>query len=143
MKITKTNPNNYIASLPESQRESVRKTDKLITSAAPRIKRVMWEGKFWGGTDQKIIGYGNITYTGSNKKEVEWFIVGLAAQKNYITLFVSAVENGEYVVQQYKNKVGKAKVGKSTISFKNIDDLDLDSVHKIVKKAFKLMGDKD
>jgi uncharacterized protein YdhG (YjbR/CyaY superfamily) len=142
MEITKTKPNDYISKLPDSQKDSVQKIDKLITKIAPKIKRVMWEGKFWGGSEQKIIGYGTLTYIGSNKKEVEWFIVGLAAQKNYITIFVSAVEDKEYVVEKYKDEIGKAKIGKSTISFKNIEDLNLDTIQKIVKKAFKISKSK-
>ena len=48
-------------------------------------ERVLWEGPFWGGTQQHIIGYGSYHYKGRSGAEGEWFIVGLAAQKNYLS----------------------------------------------------------
>jgi len=138
MEITKTKPTDYIDSLSEEQKPIVEKLDKMITKLAGKRERVMWEGKFWGGSDQKIIGYGRLVYVGSNKKEVEWFAVGLAAQKNYITVFVSAADGKEYVVEKYKDKIGKAKVGKSTISFTKLEDIDLDVLEEVVKRGFEL-----
>lgn len=35
--------------------------DQVITDALPGAARVLWQGVFWGGTDQSIIRYGTIT----------------------------------------------------------------------------------
>ena len=139
MVITKTDPSDYIASLPEESRADIAKLDKEISKAIPGADRVMWEGKFWGGSEQKIIGYGTYTYTGSNKKSGEWFIVGLAQQKNYITVFIVAVDAKEYLVEKYKGDFGKAKIGKSTVSFKKLADIDLPKLIEVVKRGYELM----
>ena len=60
---------------------------------------MLWEGKFWGGSDQRIISYGEFTHTNRSGKNVSWFVVGLAAQKNYLTVFVTAVEDGAYLAE--------------------------------------------
>jgi hypothetical protein len=138
MVVTSNNPTDYINSFPEETKLELARLDKMITSAMPKTSRVMWEGKFWGGSEQKIIGYGDLTYVGSSKKEVKWFVIGLAKQKDYITVFVNAVQKGVYLAEKYKEEIGKAKVGKSSIGFKKIADIDFDKLTEIVKEAAAL-----
>jgi hypothetical protein len=135
MQVTQLDPKDFIASLPADRREAIAQLDELITNAAPKAKKVMWEGIFWGGSQQQIIGYGEMTYVGSNKKEGTWFLVGLALQKNYITVFVNGVQNGQYIAEKYKDKLGKAKVGKSSISFTKLENINLDVLAEVVSKA--------
>ncbi len=67
-------------------------------------------------------------------RPVEWFLIGLAFQTNYISVYVSAVEGREYVAEKYGEEIGKVKVGKSSISFRSLDDIDLDKLLAIVAK---------
>jgi len=53
----------------------------------------------------------------------------LALQKNYISLYVNAVENGKYVSEICGKDLGKVKIGKSSISFKSIGDLDISKLN--------------
>lgn len=135
---TTTSIPGFIKSLPEEKQGDIKKLDQIISKHKGKHKKVMWEGKFWGGSDQKIIGYGEQTYTRSDQKEVIWFVVGLALQKNYISVFVSAVEDGKYLTEQYKGTLGKAKVGKSSVSFSSVDDIDLEVFEEMIKKSFEL-----
>lgn len=137
MEKTKTPIKAYLKSLPEESRADLTKLDKLITAALPDAKKVMWEGVFWGGTNQRIIGYGDISYTGSNKKTVEWFIVGLALQKNYITVTVSTVDVQKFLKD--KKAFGKAKFGKSTITFTKLADINPEILIEIVKQGYDSM----
>lgn len=134
---SKTKPNDYIKSLPDESQEEIFELHKMISKIAKDQEIVMYEGKFWGGSEQQIIGYGNWSYTRSDKKKVEWFKVGLALQKNYITVYVNAVEDGKYVAESYKEKLGKAKVGKSSISFKNIKDVNIEILEEIISKGLQ------
>jgi hypothetical protein len=72
----------------------------------------MWEGVFWGGSEQRIIGYGNFSYQRSDKKQVEWFLVGLTRQKNYFSVYVNAVEGKHYLAELYGSRLGKVKTEK-------------------------------
>lgn len=137
MEITKTSPKDFINSLPEEAQDGMRQLDKLITNAmSAGSEKVMWEGKFWGGSDQKIIGYGHTVFVGSSKKEVHWFRIGLALQKNYIAIHVVAFDAGKYLAERYKGQFGKAKVGKSTITFNKVEDIKLDILEEVIKQAF-------
>ncbi len=138
MEVTSNKPADYINSFSGETKEDLVKLDKMITSVMPKATRVMWEGKFWGGSEQKIIGYGDLTYVGSSKKEVKWFVIGLAKQKGYITLFVNAVQKGVYLAEKHKDEIGKAKVGKSSIGFKTIADINFAKLAEIVKEAAEL-----
>ena len=77
MERVESSPNDYIASQPSAIRAVLGELHTLIRGALPDRDCCMWEGVFWGGSEQQIIGYGNYSYLRSDKKLVEWFIVGL------------------------------------------------------------------
>lgn len=137
MKRTKKSPDKHIASLPEGQREDMATLDKKISAAMKGASRVLWEGVFWGGSEQNIIGYGDMSYKRSSKETVDWFMVGLAAQKNYISVYINAAEGGQYLAKKYGKKLGKVKIGSSSISFKKLDDVNLAELLKLVESAYK------
>ena len=135
MERTTTKPADLIESMSDDFRHAVGRLHAAISGAMAGHPAIVWTGKFWGGSYQNIIGYGDYSYKRSGSKNVEWFIVGLAAQKNYISVYVNAVEDGQYLTETYADRLGKAKVGKSSISFRSIDDIDLDVLLDLVKAA--------
>jgi hypothetical protein len=139
MQTTDTPPDEFLASLPDGVREDMTALDRDIARVMDGRRRVLWEGRFWGGSDQRIIGYGDFRYTGRSRKSVDWFVVGLAAQKNYITVYVTAVEDGTYLAESHKDRLGKVKVGRSSISFKRLSDVDLPVVLGLIGRANALM----
>ena len=85
-------------------------------------------------------GYGSFKYRNYKKEIIDWPIIALASQKNYISMYVCAVKDGEYVAEKYKDELGKVSVGKSCIRFKKIEDLNLKTLEKIIKLAAKSPG---
>ena len=77
-------------------------------------------------------------YENRSGEGVEWFVVGLAAQKNYISMYVNAVKEGRYLLREYEEKLGKAKVGSASISFGSVADVDLDALLELVEEAGSL-----
>ena len=139
MKVTKTNPDTFLNSLPEDRVEDMKRLDALIVKAAPKgTNRVMWEGIFWGGSEQSIIGYGAMQFTNSKKETVDWFAVGLANQKGYITVYVNGYEDGMGLAKKYADKLGKVKTTTSAVNIKNLDDVNLEQLEKVIKKSFEL-----
>jgi len=132
---TKKDISAHIDSLPDELRQSIKHLDKIISEIMVGHSRVLWEGTLWGGTKQEIIGYGDYTINLSRGKKSEWFMVGLAIQKNYISIYVNAVEDGQYVAEKYRSELGKVKVGKSSISFKRLADLNMDTLEKVISIA--------
>jgi len=135
VKTTTTSPDAFIEGLPEKVRPDVEKIDALIQDAMAGRTRVMWEGKFWGGSEQRIIGYGDYSHQRPNKEAVEWFIIGLAVQKDYISLYVNAADEDGYLVKKYAGRLGNVKVGSSAISFKSAHDIDLDVLTELLQLA--------
>jgi hypothetical protein len=62
-------------------------------------------------------------------------VCGLAQQKNYITVFVNGVTEGGYLAESYAKRLGKVKVGRSTVSFKQLADVDLKELLVLVTEA--------
>ena len=136
METSERTPDEHIASLPDDVRADIRFLDSEISKRIPdHAERVLYEGKFWGGSDQSIIGYGKAVYINSAGKTVEWFMVGLAKQKNYISMYVSATDDSGYVLARYADRLGKVKTGASSISFRSLDDIDLDALMELVEVA--------
>ncbi len=135
MERSTTTPDEFIASLADGVRDDIAELDRLITGAMPGQERVLWEGVFWGGTQQRIIGYGAYRSVNRSGGEVDWFKVGLARQKDHISLYINAVADGRYLVQAYADRLGKAKVGSANVTFKRLADIDRDVVVEIVRRA--------
>lgn len=109
--------------------------DGVITVALPGASRVLWQGVFWGGTDQSIIGYGATVQPRPRGKDVEWFLIGLARQQDYVSLYVNAADDGAYLSKTYGKRLGKTKVGAASISFSSADVIDLDVLDEMVRHA--------
>lgn len=138
MERTNKSVDEYLASLDGQRGEEMRSLDADIRERMPGEERHLYEGRFWGGSDQQITGYGIMDYTNRSGEDVEWFVLGLAAQKNYISLYVNAVENDTYLLGQYKGKLGKVKIGSASISFETIEDVDYVNLMELVTRAGEL-----
>ena len=125
----------YLAGLDDDIRDDMSTLHGVIAPAFDGLDIVIYAGTFWGGSDQEIVGYGAQLFTRPNGTEVDWFVVGLALQKNYISLYVNAVENGAYLSETRGKGLGKVKVGKSSISFANAAAIDLDELAELVGRA--------
>jgi maltose-binding protein MalE len=136
---TRKKTETYIKTLPETVRTDVETLDKEIREVF-NLKPVVWEGVFWGGSRQVIIGYGNYVFKQAKGKTVDWFKVGLAVQKKYLSVYVHAVDGNQYLVEKYAKELGKVKAGKSSISFRSLKDLNLPAFHQLLEKARQLYG---
>ncbi len=121
----------YMDALPPERREIIEALDDLIKKTAPKLKPHF---------AHNMLGYGSFPYKNNKKETLEWHTIGLASQKNYISLYVCAVENGEYIAEKHKKELGNVSVGRSCISFKKLEDLNLATLKKVIKAAEKNPG---
>jgi hypothetical protein len=138
-----TSPDDYIATLPDGVREDVVTLDAEVRATLPREERVLWEGVMWGGTEQHIIGYGSYRYVNRSGKAVDWFLVGLASQKDHLSLYVNAVDGDAYLSQAYADRLGKVKVGSAVITFKRSADVDLPVLRELLARTRTWAGSLD
>jgi hypothetical protein len=114
------------------ERESaLRELDAIIQKAAPHLEPLLHVGM-----SGAWLAYGMQPYkTKSMKEASEWPVIALANQKNYISLYVMAVEDGDYVTEKYRSELGKVNVGKSCIRFKKLEDLNKGALHAMLGKV--------
>ena len=143
MERVETSPDDYIADQEPETRVVLDELHTLIKTALADSDCCMWEGVFWGGSEQRIIGYGNFSYVRSDKKKVEWFLVGLTRQKNYFSVYINAVEGRRYLAEIYKDRLGKVKTGKSSISFRNLEDVNVNVLREMIEHADRLTNEND
>lgn len=138
MQRSSTSPDDHITSLPDGVRDDIASLDAALTRIFAGHERVLWEGPMWGGTHQRIIGYGAMVQR-QRTGEVEWFAVGLAVQKAHLSLYVNAAEDGRYLAKRYAYRLGRVRVGSANVTFRRLADVDLPVVLEMAERARDLM----
>jgi hypothetical protein len=136
MKVAAKNKTEYFAAAGDRAGD-LKRLDKLIRAAAPNLEPFFLEADTMTG-----LGYGRYHYRYASGREGDSCVVGLANQKNYMSLYVCVTKDGKYLPERYAKRLGKASCGKSCIRFKKLDDLDLDTVTALLKEAAQLGGDR-
>lgn len=121
----------YLASVPEDRKALIQFLDTLIQDTVPSLLP---------NFASNMLGYGLFPYKNYKKQMIEWPVISLANQKNYVSIYVCAVDKGEYLAEKYKHELGKVSVGKSCIRFKHIDDVNLPALKKLLTLAEKKPG---
>jgi hypothetical protein len=109
-----------------ARKGDLQKLHAVITKAAPGLKRHFHAGTPEGhaGMRFKMVGYGRYHYTAGTGEKVAWPVIGVALQKNYISVYVSVTKNGKSIVGTYAGKLGAKRSGGNNFSFEAFDDLD-------------------
>lgn len=116
----------YIAAVPEERRSAIEFLHNFIQSTSPTLKPHF---------AYNMLGYGSFKYKNYKKEIIDWPTVALANQKNYISVYICSVKDGQYIAEKYKADLGKVSVGKSCIRFKKLEDVNLKILGKIIKEA--------
>ena len=101
----------------------------LITKTVPSFEPAIYGS---------MIGYGRYHYRYASGREGVSYRIALASNKTGISVYVCAVDEGGWLVEQAKSELGNASVGKSCIRFKRLGDVDLAALTAVFKKAKKV-----
>jgi hypothetical protein len=116
--------------------EELRAVDALIRAAAPSLTRWFVPGTPAGqpGMTMTMIGYGQYEYTvKSSPAPIRWPVLGLALQKNYISVYNSARADDGPFTCGYSGRLGRARVSsKGVVTFASRDDLNLEALAGMV-----------
>jgi len=119
-------PAEYLAQLDEPRKAEVTALDALVRKAAPKLEPFVHSG---------ILAYGHWHYKSASGREGDWFRIGVASNKNYISLYICASDGDGYVAERYKAALPKANIGKSCVRFKRLSDLDQDALKRLIKEG--------
>lgn len=124
-----TSHKQYISELAEPRRSEIVRIDKFIRKNIPKT----WKPWMVAG----MMGYGRYQYKTRAGKEGEWFRIGLASNKSYISMYICATQDCQYIAERYRKQLSKASIGRSCVRFKRFDDLDPAVVAAMLKEAGK------
>jgi hypothetical protein len=113
----------------EGRRQLMETLDAHIRQAMPSRHVDVWEGRMWGGTEQRIVGYGRIVQS----EDVRWFLVGLAAQSRHVSVYANAVVDGAYALSRFADTLGAVKVGSANITIRRLEDLQLEAFSELLQ----------
>lgn len=124
-KATQHSVEDFIKSITSPQtREDCLAISKLMSEATGSAPQM------WGSS---IVGFGKrmIKYAGG--REGEWPIIAFSPRKQNLTLYVGA---GLHDAELLK-KLGKHTLGKGCLYFKQLSDVDLPTLKRVIKTAAK------
>ena len=125
------NRQDYIDALNPERKDIILTVDKLIQKTVPSLKPYF---------TYNMLGYGAFKTKNYKKEIIQWPVIALASQKNYISLYVCAILDGKYLAEDYKDRLGKVSVGKSCIRIKRLDDLNVEVLKELLIEAAKNPG---
>src|SRR5205085_11601235 len=126
----------YLGFDPKRKGELV-KLDGVIRKAAPALKRHFHQGTPAGsaGMRMKMIGYGKFQYAIKSGKTSPWPVIGVALQKNYISVYMAVTKDKQPLVKRYAGTLGELRSGDNNFSFETFDELDAAQLSKLFKEA--------
>lgn len=122
------NIQNFLKDVPKEKKDIFKKLHELILKAAPDLVPFNL---------QNYLAYGKYHYRYKSGREGDWFTVALKNNKNTIGVYFCSMVDDKYLPEVYEKEL-KAKVGKSCINFKKVEDIDFKLLEKMIKQANKL-----
>lgn len=99
-----------------------------------------FQPKMWGAS---IIGFGQYHYKSEkSRQEGDWFLVGFSPRKTVISLYVYSGCSGFSEQDEMLKDLGKFKMGKSCIYVKKLEDINLDTLKKMINSTIKFLETK-
>ncbi|MBK9180371.1 MAG: DUF1801 domain-containing protein [Acidimicrobiales bacterium] len=122
----------YLDRLPADRQPLVRRVHEAVRTAVPELPVAMWKG---------MIGYGSHHHRYASGREVDWFVIGLANRKRYVSLQLCAVEGGAHLAEANAHRLGRVSVGRSCVRFSTLEDIDLAVVAELARRAADLVDE--
>ena len=125
-KPTEQSVTDFLNQIPDAQRRAdcfaVAKLMEEVTGSKP---------KMWGPS---IVGFGSYHYKYASGREGDWLITGFSPRKQDLTLYIMM---GFAKHEALMKQLGKHKVAKSCLYIKNLSDIHLPTLKKLVRASVK------
>ncbi len=114
-------PEAYVEGLESPRREDIGRLHERIREVAPGLVPSAKEG---------MLTYGTYTYKSRAGREGSWWILGVASNKAYISLYAPTLQ-----AESYLERLPKANLGRGCIRFKRLADVDLDVIDEVIRAS--------
>ncbi len=133
----------YITNQPVEKRNDMIVLDQLIQKVLPEGKLWFLNGKNSEGkiVSNPNIGYGlyNIKYADGTSKI--FYQIGMSANTTGISIYILGIEDKNYLVQNFGDKLGKASVTGYCIKFKKLKDINLSVLEEAIRDGIKISNE--
>jgi hypothetical protein len=125
----------HIDSLPEPRRSQMQHLHDVLLEALPAAEVRLWD---YSGP---LIAYGIYPYSNSKGPAGDWFAVGLANRKAYISLYSMAMRDGRYLVEGIRDRFPGTKAGRSCINITKPESIDDAAVRDLAAETWAQFKD--
>jgi len=140
-KVTATSRQTYLEEAEQTGRD-LKSIDAFIQKAAPTLQTWFYNvGPKEPGMTFKMIAYGTFSYASSKDPTVtiEWPVIGIALQKNYISVYLSVTKGGKPLLDFY-DELGYTRRGNNNFSFETFEQLDKNVFEQLVKETAQIFA---
>ena len=125
---TKRSVDAFLNTIPDEQKRKDAFTIVDIMRKATKAEPVMW--------GSNIVGFGIYRYKYASGREGEWPLTGFSPRKQNLTLYIMS---GFEEYDELLKSLGKFKTGKACLYIKQLDDIDLPTLRKLIKQSVQHM----
>ncbi len=130
----------YITSQPEPKCSDMQALHRIILGVMPACKLWFLNGK--NSENRTVsnpnIGYGLQTIKHADGKNIEFYQIGLSANKTGISVYILGIKDKKYLAQTYGEKLGKASVTGYCIKFKALKNINIDILEAAIQDGVTL-----
>jgi len=136
----KTQIKEYVKSQPHPKQSEMQELHNLILKLMPNCKQWYFDGKNEDGKQvaYPTIGYGHYTITYKDGSTREFFRIGLLANPTGLAVHIMGMNDKKFLIDRYAKTIGKAKVGSYGITFKSINDINLEILKEVIRNRVEL-----
>lgn len=126
-KKNKASVSKYISSISDKDRKADCKKIYEIMKEVSGKKPAMW--------GSSLVGFGVTNHKYASGREVEWLTIGFSNRKNAISLYLTCDLND---FEKELKELGEYKRGVGCLYIKNLSDVKMTVLKKLIKKAYKI-----
>jgi hypothetical protein len=116
----------FLAAIPDPHRQRDAQTLAALIRKTTGAKPAMW--------GSSIVGYGQMTYHGSNGRAVDWFPVGFSPRKAALVLYLmGALKANASLLAE----LGPHKVGGGCLYLPRLEEIDTKVLTRLIKVSHK------
>lgn len=125
----------FIDGQPESKKKDLTVLHELILKIIPNAKLWLLDGKNDQGkvVSNPNIGYGSVLMNYADGSKREFYKIEISPNSTGISIYVMGLKDKNFLIKQFGDLLGKAKITGYCIKFRNLDEININVLEKGLK----------